>query len=113
MKILNTIFLLLFVCVEVCAQQVVDGHFVYEDDTKKVIVALSDPNQTNNSGIMYIKENSSITIPATVTKVSHNAFSVKPGIYFPAFLALRIALFEERLCLRSTNSSSPFSYGGP
>ena len=75
MKILNTIFLLLFVCVEVCAQQVVDGHFVYEDDTKKVIVALSDPNQTNNSGIMYIKENSSITIPATVTKVSHNAFS--------------------------------------
>lgn len=75
MKILNTIFLLLFVCAEVCAQQVVDGHFVYEDNTKEVIVALSDPDQTSSSGIMYIKENGSITIPATVTKVSHDAFS--------------------------------------
>ena len=50
MKILNTIFLLLFVCVEVCAQRPGEhenGNFVYEDNTDKVIVGLSQTGVAN------------------------------------------------------------------
>ena len=77
MKILNTIFLLLFVCVEVCAQGTntytdTDGYFVYEDEACTIISGVTE------NGRGYIKNpelgNGSITIPSRVTIVRKGTF---------------------------------------
>lgn len=73
MKILNTIFLLLFVCVEVCAQRPGEhenGNFVYENEGDTVLVRLS------TTGISNIITNKSISIPSNVKRVVQGAFSL-------------------------------------
>lgn len=77
MKILNTIFLLLFVCVEVCAQGTntytdTDGYFVYEDEACTIISGVTE----NGRGYINNSElgNGSITIPSRVTIVRKGTF---------------------------------------
>lgn len=72
MKTIKIIFLLLFICVEVCAQRPGEhenGNFVYENEGDTVLVRLS------TTGISNIITNKSISIPSNVKRVVQGAFS--------------------------------------
>ena len=73
MKTIKIIFLLLFICVEVCAQRPGEhenGNFVYENEGDTVLVRLS------TTGISNIIINKSISIPSNVKRVVQGAFSL-------------------------------------
>lgn len=73
MKTIKIIFLLLFICVEVCAQRPGEhenGNFVYENEGDTVLVRLS------TTGISNIITNKSISIPSNVKRVVQGAFSL-------------------------------------